>query len=351
MVFPFLKLPLELRNEIYYHALWPRADFIVRDGDSIQFTEDQYTVEGEDDYHEEWKMTWRVTTTASSVLLVNKQVSTEARTVLRREAPSFDSLIAGFIIEGKITKSPSRALQAIWPRSRLVFCCNARLALDFLGSLRVEDRCAVRSIVITSEAVENYEHGNRSAWSKTVRKSALEDTTTPFTAFLRKSMPRLREVALYVPQRESPMYCHYALEEICSLLRTGKLQVVRVFFEQVLPANFSPLDNPSLYSSIRSNIACMPGMTASERAERLKTSRDESDVLLVTREYGPQGEPPMVWTEPSYMPGTIFALKRPGSHGSRQGTKDGMNGSTQIYSATTTAKPPQPAASTNPLCP
>lgn len=100
-------------------------------------------------------------------------------------------------------------------------------------------RNSVRSIVIPSSVLMADNYPTEAAWS---RKPIPETLFTPFVECLRSRLPQLREIALFLPIRESSedFYCHWEPGDVANMLLDDrdKVDTVRLFFKQRLFDDF-----------------------------------------------------------------------------------------------------------------
>jgi hypothetical protein len=132
-------------------------------------------------------------------------------------------------------------------QSTLILKYNAGLALDFLKYLSPNVRDLISELVITSDLLYGTRKCSYDEWCK-----GPSDTKTPFTTYIINSMPGLKSVAIHVPSGErgyypedgeQDYYENDAPIEMCSLTEDGKLENVRLLFEEVLGEEYQLHEN------------------------------------------------------------------------------------------------------------
>ncbi|CAJ2500909.1 Uu.00g037620.m01.CDS01 [Anthostomella pinea] len=260
--FPFLQLPIELRDQIYALAVEPKAPFTHIDKDELDEAcpqmrypyLDEYAVNKNDErvwgHRDEYSwcavglgntasfphttrdiatdvLGYRLST-FTPLLLVSTAVSCEVKQVVRRLTPRLHLLIRQSI-RGEVIEQPvhSRMVE-LWSNSRLELSSNAISSMSFLRRLPDAIRAHTHSLVIGRNNLYLHVETCAPAWRGC--PGDFSGKWTPFSLLLHHGLPALHEVALYVPPDHSyTSYC-YAWREMSQMLADGRIDVLRLLY-------------------------------------------------------------------------------------------------------------------------
>jgi hypothetical protein len=254
--FPLLKLPLELRRDIYQYALCPRAIFTVREGlrrvrtDRSPHDFGYLYSHAEGDYFEGFAVSSKLVVASPSLYIVNKQISSEVAAVL---SPTYTILEqTGHL--GEATESTDPAFLSLVKDGRFEFLGNSGAALSFLDNILESSLSSVRSILFTHDCLYwcDDEHspawmrGNRpgpkrneDAWLESTPEGRRGQLRAPFPSFLRQKATWLQEIILTAPKFETRWYCSFAAAEVLFLLDEGLIDTMRLLFTEPVPWDYS----------------------------------------------------------------------------------------------------------------
>jgi hypothetical protein len=249
----------ELRDMVYEYALDLHTDWVL-----YSVYDDRYTY---CNFCDEWFVgalsTKVLHSCLKTILLINKQTSSEILALIsrKRKATESTAIFHRHFPDDKTMTLAERSDLAkrldfalnhakgldltlttlpvsLSTQTTLILKDHAGLALDFLKSLSPDVRNLISELVITSGLLYGTRKCSRDEWCK-----GPSDTKTTFTTYIINSMPGLKSVAIHVPSGEQDYYENDAPIEMCSLIEDGKLENVRLLFEEVLGEEYQLHEN------------------------------------------------------------------------------------------------------------
>jgi hypothetical protein len=169
-----------------------------------------------------------------SLLVVNKQVSSEIHDVL---APCFNLLTKSTLL-GQPNESIDSGFLSLVEDGRFVFFGGCGFALSFFNNILPSTLSAIRSIVFTDDLLFRNIPPTKTTDAWGMGWSTSRPTPGPFAEVLRSHLQKCREIALFVPLDDEPRYCYRAPLEIASLLQEGLIDVMHMLFTEYIDHSF-----------------------------------------------------------------------------------------------------------------
>ncbi|KAJ6490150.1 hypothetical protein DFH09DRAFT_374938 [Mycena vulgaris] len=210
-----LPLPNPSPLEQSHEKVWPDEDIVLfEDGEGLGGSPTLA-----------YKLLW----TFTPLLLVSRQVYEEAKDLPRKIEARMHNLVRQSIQGDVFVQPPQSMFLDLCARSRFELGTEAAGSMSFLRRIADPVRPHIQSLIISPGNLFADDGPTREAWSKYIDRVSY----TPFTALLRRALPALREIAVWVPDPDNDAlewYCQWAPREICQLLAEGVIDTAHFLY-------------------------------------------------------------------------------------------------------------------------